>query len=357
MIRVAVVGTGGIANSHARAIAAHRDRARLVAAVEVDSDRLDGFAESHQVEGRYADLESMLEKERPDLVCLCTPPFLHVGQSIAAMEAGAWVWSEKPLCAGLGDLDLIGAAERRTGRYCSSVVQWRFGSAGRHLKELIETEAMGKLLVGVCQTTWFRDHAYYEVPWRGRWETELGGTTMGHGIHAMDLFLWLFGQWDEVAAMVGTLDRRIEVDDTSMATVRFSRGALGSIVNSTLSPRQESYIRFDFQRSTVELRTLYGYANGNWTYTAADGVDEADAARWADLGADVPASHGAQLGRLLDSMERGERPPAGIPDIRPTFELISALYKSGATGRTVRRREITSGDPYYEHVAGVELVR
>jgi predicted dehydrogenase len=155
-----------------------------------------------------------------------------------------------------------------------------------------------------------------------------------------------------VAAMVGTLDRQIEVDDTSMATVSFSRGAMGSIVNSTLSPRQESYIRFDFQRSTVELRTLYGYANDNWTYTAGVGVDAADAARWADLGEDVPASHVAQLGQLLDSMDRGERPPAGIPEIRPTFELISALYKSGATGRTVRRGEITSGDSYYEHVAG-----
>jgi predicted dehydrogenase len=352
VIRAAVVGTGGIANSHARAFAQLGERVRLEAAVEIDEARLAAFCDEHEVPRRYTDLPAMLEAERPDLVSVCTPPFLHADQAIAALEAGAWVWSEKPLCAGLAELDRIEEAERRAGRYCSSVVQWRFGSAGRHLKRLIETEAMGRLLVGLCNTTWFRDAAYYQVPWRGRWDTELGGVTMGHGIHAMDLFLWLFGEWEEVAAMVGTLDREIVVEDTSMAVVRFARGAMGSIVNSVLSPRQESYMRFDFQRSTVELHTLYGYANAHWTYTAGDGVSGEEAARWSDLGRDVPSTHAAQLAALLDHMERGERPQAGLPEIRPTFELISSLYKSAATCRVVRRGEIVRGDPFYEHVAG-----
>ena len=73
----------------------------------------------------------------------------------------------------------------------------------------------------------------------------------------MDLFLWLSDDWQEVGAMTGTLDCAIEADDVSMATVRFSNGALGSIVNSALSPRQETYLRLDFQRATVELRSLY----------------------------------------------------------------------------------------------------
>ena len=357
MIRAAIVGTGGIAAAHARAIAAHGGRVRLAAVMDVDRERLDTFGARHEVASRYTDLDEMLGRERPDLVCLCTPPYLHLGQALAAMDAGAWVWSEKPLCAGLADLGRIEEAERRTGTFTSSVVQWRFGSGATHLKRLIDEGTMGRLLVGVCRTTWFRDAAYYAVPWRGRWDTELGGTTMGHGIHAMDLFLWLFGEWDEVAAMTGTLDRAIDVEDTSMATVRFARGALGSIVNSALCPRQESYLRFDFQRGTVELRTLYAYANADWTYTPGAGVDENEAARWADLGEDVPASHVAQLGELLDAMDAGRRPPAGIPEVRPTFELISALYRSAATGRAVRRGEIAPGDPFHEHVAGMELAR
>ncbi len=50
---------------------------------------------------------------------------------------------------------------------------------------------------------------------------------MGHGIHAMDLFLWLLGDWSEVSALTGTLDRDIEVEDVSLAMVRFKSQALG----------------------------------------------------------------------------------------------------------------------------------
>ena len=176
---------------------------------------------------------------------------------------------------------------------------------------------------------------------------------MGHGIHAMDLFLWLLGDWQEVCAMADTLDRAIEVEDVSMAVVRFANGALGSIVNSVLSPRQETYLRFDFQRATVELRGLYGYTNGNWRYSLPDGVsDEAALARRQEIPHDEPAGHAAQLRALLDSMDRHERPLSSTTDVRPTLEFITCLYKSAATGRTTHRGSISADDPFYHHVAG-----
>ena len=51
-------------------------------------------------------------------------------------------------------------AERRTGRHCSSVVQWRFGSAARRMRRLIDDGAFGRHTVTTCMTTWFRDAAY-----------------------------------------------------------------------------------------------------------------------------------------------------------------------------------------------------
>ena len=147
---------------------------------------------------------------------------------------------EKPLCASLAEMDRIEAAELATGNYCSSVFQWRFGSGGQHLKRLIDTGDLGKPMVANILTTWYRTPEYYAVPWRGKWETELGGCSMGHGIHAMDFLLYQFGEWQEVRAMIGTLDRDIEVEDVSMAMVRFANGAMANITNSVLSPREES---------------------------------------------------------------------------------------------------------------------
>ena len=67
--------------------------------------------------------------------------------------------------------------------------------------------------------------------------------------------------------MTGTLDRQIEVEDVSLAMVRFTNRALGSIVNSVLSPREQTYLRFDFQQASVELTALYSYTNKHWCFS------------------------------------------------------------------------------------------
>lgn len=267
--RAVLVGTGSIADAHLRAVESTEGRVELVAAVDLDQERLNTFCKRAQVPQAFTDFGEMLTSVGPDLVLIATPPSSHATMSIAAMEAGAWVLCEKPLCGSLAELDCIREAEQRTGCYTGCVFQMRFASSHIHLKRLVSAGQLGRPLVGVCNTLWYRDAAYYGVPWRGRWATELGGPTMGLGIHAMDHFLDLFGEWEEVRAMAGTLDRDIEVEDVSMALVRFANGAFGSIVNSALSPRQDTYIRLDFQKATVELNHLYGYTRDNWKVTLA----------------------------------------------------------------------------------------
>jgi predicted dehydrogenase len=272
---------------------------------------------------------------------------------VLSLVAGASVLCEKPLCLSLAELDHIMALEKQTGKFCSSVFQWRFGSGGLHLKRLVQEGALGRPLVGICQTTWFRNQAYYQVPWRGKWATEGGGPTMGHGIHAMDLFLWLLGDWAEVSALTDTLDREIEVEDVSLAMVRFKNRALGSIVNSVLSPREETYFRFDFQKASVELTALYSYTNKNWRFTPQPADDASTLARWQELVEDRAVSHAAQVADLLDSLDRRTRPLASTIDVRPTLECITGIYKSAATGQLVRQGSIVEGDPFYDHVAGL----
>lgn len=352
-VRAAIVGTGGIARAHVAALREAGGRVELVAAVDVDPSRVESFCATHGIPRPYTDTGRMLAAEGPRLVHVCTPPATHADLSIRALEAGSWVLCEKPLCGSLAELDRIEAAETRTGNYCSSVFQWRFGSGAQHFKGLVESGALGRPLVGLCQTTWFRDRAYYQVPWRGKWATELGGSSMGQGIHAIDLFLWLLGDWQEVRAMMGTLDRDIEVEDVSMALVRFAGGAIGSVVNSVLSPRQRSYLRFDFQRATVELEHLYGYTNADWRYSTPPEAPWGDLlTQWQAIPADIPSRHGPQLAALLDAMDRGERPPASGSEARRAIEFITCLYKAALTGEPVRRGSIAREDPFYARISG-----
>lgn len=350
---VAIIGAGGISASHVRGIREQGDRTRLVAIVDIDRNRVNAFCREHGVPRGYADVDEMLAAEKPRLVHICTPPSVHCELSVKALRAGAWVLCEKPLCGSLAELDRIAAAEDASGNYCSCVFQWRFGSAGQHLKQLIDSGQLGRPMVGLCNTTWYRDLPYYQVPWRGKWKTELGGPTMGHGIHAMDFFLYQFGNWAEVTAMMGTLYHDIEVEDVSLAMVKFASGALGSIVNSVLSPRQETSLRFDFEFGTAELKELYSYTNANWTFSAVKSPDAAEReARWRAIPEDRPATHGAQLRHLLRSMDAGERPLVSGNEARRTIEFLTAMYKSALTRQPVARGSIQPGDPFYGSVCG-----
>ncbi len=346
--RAAIIGTGGIANGHVRALRAHANRVELVAAVDIDEDRVKTFCDVHDIPQAFVSAETMLNQTKPDLVHVCTPPGVHADLSILALEAGAWVLCEKPLCASLAEMDRIEQAEQDTGRFCASVFQWRFGSAGQHLKQMIRDQTMGKLLVANVLTTWYRGDPYFAVKWRGTWQAAIGGCTVVHGIHIMDFLLWLMGEWQEIRAMLGTLEYDIEVDNVSMASVRFADGAMANITNSILSPRQESYMRLDFTDATVELNSLYSYENQNWRFSTYDGSPhEHKLERWSQIPQHIPASHVTQVGALLDSMERNERPAVSGSGVRGTIEFLTAFYKSALEGIPVTRGSIRPPDPFY----------
>src|SRR5262245_4676904 len=137
-IRTAIIGTGSIAQAHWNAVHSLAPRIEVVAALDISADRLKEFCDKNKIARSYSDLAALLEKERPDLVQICTPPGTHCELSVQAMRAGASVLCEKPLCGSLAELDRIEATEKETGCYCSSVFQWRFGSAGQHVRSLIE---------------------------------------------------------------------------------------------------------------------------------------------------------------------------------------------------------------------------
>jgi len=374
-LRAALLGTGNIARQHLRGLRAHAAQVELVAVLDADPVRAAVFAQEHDIPAVHTDLALLLTDARPDIVHICTPPSFHAALAITCLEGGAHVLCEKPLCASLAELDLIQAAERRTGRFCATVFQMRYGSSADHVRQALQQGAVGRPLAAVCNTLWYRSHAYYQVAWRGKWSNELGGPTVGHGIHLMDQMLYLLGEWTTLRAVARRLDRAIEVEDFSAAIVEFRNGCVATVVNSVLSPREETYLRIDTQEATIELTHLYGYNNHSWRFTPAPGAT-ADVqaqrvatpslaasaagglsvspgfARLADLPADLPASHEAQIGAILGDVKARAIPRTAGIEARNTVELLTAIYKSSFTGLPVERGSIQVGDPFYASFHG-----
>ncbi|TDC39582.1 Gfo/Idh/MocA family oxidoreductase [Micromonospora sp. KC213] len=343
--RTAIVGTGGIAHAHAQALRAYDERAELVAVVDVDPDRAREFAARWAVPKVYTDLAELLADARLDVIHVCTPPVSHAPLALQCLRAGVTVLVEKPPALSLAELDTLAAACRASGAHFATVFQHRFGSGAVRLREMAAAGRLGRCLLAICHTLWFRDDAYFEVPWRGRWETEGGGPTMGHGIHQFDLLLSVLGPWESVTAVAARRARRVDTEDVSMALVTFADGTVASVVNSVLSPRQTSALRFDFEYATVEVEHLYGYTDDDWTITSAPG-HEGVRTEWAATRSDTVSGHPGQLAAVYDALDAGAAPPVGLVDTRRTMEFAAALYASAFTGEPIRSGQIDADHPF-----------
>jgi predicted dehydrogenase len=343
--RLAIIGTGGIAHSHASAIEQLGSRAELVAVVDIDAERARTFATQYGSPTVYSSTADLLANEDLDLVHICTPPITHASLASEAMRAGVPSLVEKPTTLSLHEIDELIAVQSETGVPVLTVFQHRFGAGARRLRRLAEQGVLGRPLVAVCETLWFRGDDYFAVPWRGRWDVEGGGPTMGHGIHQFDMLLSILGDWREVSAFAARQTRPTDTEEVSIALARFESGAVATVVNSIVSPKETSRLRFDFEYATVEVNHLYGYSDADWDFTPAPGHDDLQD-NWNVEHGDEVTSHCTQLAGILDAFDTGAAPGVSLADARRTLEFAAATYASAFRNRPVAAGDILPGDPF-----------
>lgn len=343
--RVAIVGTGAIAHAHAAAYAALSDRIELVAVADLDAVRAAEFADLTGAARTYDDVAHLLAEEQLDLVSICTPPQTHCVLAVAAVHAGVIPLVEKPTALSLREMDTLAHARDETGLPILTVFQHRFGPAALRLRQMVRANVLGRPLVASCETLWYRPDEYFDVPWRGRWDVEGGGPTMGHGIHQFDLLLSVLGEWADVSAMAARQLRPTDTEDVSIALARFANGALATVINSVVSPRETSRLRFDFEYATVEVEHLYGYRHEDWRFTPApehEGLLDV----WNDGASGVVSGHTLQIGAILDALSAGRAPEVDLPDARRTIEFAAAVYASSFRSAPIASGELKGEDPF-----------
>jgi predicted dehydrogenase len=342
-LRAAIVGTGSVATLHAASLAT-LEGVELVAVADVAPGRAESFAASYGVAAAYESLEDLFAAEQIDVVHLCTPPGVHGSQAIAAFAHGAHVIAEKPPALSLAELQTMTDAAATAGREFAVVFQQRTGTAAGHVKALLDSGSLGRALFALCNTLWYRDAEYYSVPWRGRWETEGGGTTLSHGIHQIDLLAYLLGDWRSASAHLWRQAHEVQTEDVSTGTLLFESGAVASVSTSVVSPRQTSSLRIDTERATIEVDHLYGHDRSNWRITPAESVSAAEAATW-DFPDDVsPSGHEALLEAVYASLLAGAPLPGVAAEPARALEIVTGFYASARLGEAVDRSRVQSDE-------------
>jgi predicted dehydrogenase len=341
-----IVGTGTIAAMHADAIAA-LPSARLAAVTDVDASAAAAFAASRGTAAER-DLDALLARSDVDVVCVCVPSGQHAEVGLRAVKAGKHLAVEKPVDVTLEAADRLIGAARDAGVALTVISQHRFDAGLIEARRLIDEGALGRLVLGEASTKWYRSQAYYDsAAWRGTWAMD-GGSLLNQGVHYVDLLRWCMGPVAEVTAVCTTQAHQIEAEDTSLAIVRFTSGAVGTIMSSTaafpgfpqrleITGTAGTVIVEDGQITRRALAADRGQAAPAEPAAGPAGTAAADLAGTAaaDPTALEVASHAAQLADLLAAVDSGGEPAVTGRDGRNALEIICAVYESSRSGQAV----------------------
>jgi predicted dehydrogenase len=335
-LKVGVVGCG-IGKAHVEAYQTLPDEFEVAAICDVDAEKARQVAATYGIPRVVTDFGELCGLGELDVVDICTPPYLHCAQTLQALAAGRHVICEKPLAGSLEDVDRIIAAEPGSGRRVMPIFQYRFGHGLQKLRWLIERGLAGRAYLTTVETAWRRRAAYYAVPWRARWKTELGGPLVNQAIHGHDLLHYVLGPARTVSAHMTTLVNRTETEDCVVASLEMADGSLASLAVTMGSAHEISRHRFCFANLSAESQTApYRNSSDPWTFTGDS--PEIDRQIQEALAAFVPLPehYAGQLHRFHRALHAGSELPVTLADARTSIEWISAIYHAARTRGPVR---------------------
>lgn len=248
-IRSAIVGTGYIAEFHAKAVKRIKG-ADLVAVCDPNLGRAQTFAASWNVPSAFASLEAMLQKERLDAVHVLTPPDQHFALAKLAMEAGAHVFLEKPMCVSVAEADQLTRLAEEKHLFLGVSHNFLFTDAFERLRQTLKSNVLGP----VDQITF---NHFYELgqirfgPFDSWMLREPGNVALETGPHLISALLEIVEN-PQITSVVA--DRKVTLPNGADVyrrwRVRGEAGRTAIDINMNFAP--------GFPQRTIYLRGLLG---------------------------------------------------------------------------------------------------
>lgn len=331
-MRVAILGTGAIANKHAQAY--KNIGFELVACSNKTAARGEEFARRWNT--RFiADSRELCRLPGLDFVDICTFPDSHLEPVKACVEIKRSVQVQKPIATNLETARQMLEITRAAGVKFSVVSQHRFDDATIFLKRAIAGGRLGKLIQADAYVKWFRSDDYYSRPIKGSWATEGGGALINQAIHQVDVLLHLLGPVASVAGMwqIGAR-HKIESEDVVNSLLAYARGATGVIQASTaIWPGYTERIEI---HGTKGSAIIAGDRLTTWDILdndAANAADPAPVSASAESGSSDPMNISVvtferQFLDFADAIKNNRPPMSSGEDGYRALELVLAIYRS-----------------------------
>jgi predicted dehydrogenase len=330
-MKIGLIGGGNISATHAL-VASAIFGVEIVAIYGENQHKVDRLSSEYGARA-CRDLGAFLSFRPMDMVIIGSPSGLHAEQGILAAQQGLHVLVEKPIAVSSEQSGALIAACEKAKVKLGVIFQDRFKPEIRRLRNLIREGTLGRILLADARMKWYRPPDYYSQScWRGTWRLDGGGALINQGSHTVDLLLWLLGDVARVQARTATLLHSIETEDTALALLEFTGGALATLLATTAAyPGYSRRIEITGTEGTVILE--------NDVIVAADlRAPSATLSNAAPSRNPSPSSpvisdargHQSAIEDFMRAVEQNALPECDGKEAQRSLALIEEIYRASA---------------------------
>jgi predicted dehydrogenase len=329
-VRMAVVGTGAIAQLTHLPVLSKLKGAELVALCDNDAAKARALASRFGIPSIYTDLEELLDSDAIDAVVIATPNHLHEPHVLSAIRSKVHVLCERPLALSARGIDRILAAADKANRKVFVANNHRFRTDVQNLSRFVNGGELGTL-------TGVRAGAYGlrrpDAGWRQRRAESGGGAFLEHGFPLLDLALWLadFPAPERVSATLRRSSRAASaVEDGMHVTLECAGGVLFvfDVLWNYVGEADRNWFELLATKGSARLAPLrvVKEINGRATDVSPSGAAQRESA--------FLQSYRAELSHFVASIQ-GDVPYEPPTDQLVVQRVLEAAYKSADEGKEI----------------------
>ena len=337
--KVAIVGCGAISLAHGYPVAYRKD-VELVAVCDIKEERAKKIAKILNCPRTYTDYKKMIDKEKIDIIHLCTPHYLHPIMAIYSLQHGINVITEKPMSIKLKDAEAMIECAKKNNVKLEVIFQNRFNAASQLVKNTLVKGELGKVISAKATLMWNREKEYYDKSdWKGTWDKEGGGVIIDQAIHTLDLVRWFIDSPIKYvqADLHNRLHNYIDVEDSAEGIIEFKNDVIVSFYAI-------NYYGYD-SPVEIELYCEHGVVQVNNTRAVitfnnkkqyiAD-VDQSEKEKYGPFNKDCwGISHIKQINSFYNYIRGKSEQYVDVIDVLETQKLICGIYESNRTKEKV----------------------
>ncbi len=332
-MRAVVIGCGAIAH-HCHIPGYQKNRwCELSAIADPSPENLKSACEKFGIDKGYQDPMEMLDKEKPDLVTVCSPNRFHAEQAIAALKLGCHVLCEKPICVSMKEVTAIKKAADKAGTIFMVAFSNRLLKGNMKAKRELDKGIIGEpFMIRVRFAHQGPIPGWAMSDWFYKPDTAFGGAMFDMGIHAIDLAAFFFGAITKVNAMTGTLAKDIPLEDNAILQFAFNEKRLGyAEVGWTTKQGFSGVEIYGSEGALVVDYNTTAYTIKGTTTPSGKRISR------TKILENKPTEGGwtIEIDEFVKAVRKGEQPAMGLDAGIASMKVVLGAYESAKKGKTV----------------------